>query len=187
MSAPALRTAFMLLLSLIPLTASAQPFQPAWRPAAGLAGGLVGAVGGATLVGWLSYYGARLAGAKDTCGHRCYVPPTVNWGVGGAVVGGVAGVGLGTWAAGRISGGDGAMWATYAGEGVGLGVATVLLLTDAVSNYEPVAFLALSVAGAVVGYELSAHGGAGDPTAGSQRQSRAPAIIVPVWSGFLWF
>jgi hypothetical protein len=175
-------------LAVHPRAVLAEPFRPVWRVGADLGGAAVGAVGGAMVVGGLLYLGAKVAGAKDVCGHECYLSTTDGWGIVGGLLGGVGGVAFGTWGAGRLSGGNGALWATFAGEGAGLAVATLLVVTDVVHD-ELIPFAGLALLGAVVGYELSVHSngtgtgpGAG-PVDQTLQRGRTPTTL-PLWVKF---
>ncbi len=158
--------------------AMAEPFRPFWRPAADLGGGMLGAAGGAVSIGFLSYGAARLAGAEDVCSaHGCIFSATDGWALFGAVAGGIAGTGFGTWGAGRLSGGNGKLWATFAGEAVGLAAAGILVARDRTIGSWPWTLAPLFV-GAVVGYELSARD-EGGATSNQQPSlgGRTPAIL----------
>ena len=163
----------------------AESFRPLWRPAADLGGGMVGAVGGASIVGGLTYEGMRLAGVKDVCGKECLLPPTTRWGILGAFAGGVAGIGFGVWGAGRCTGGHGALWASFAGEGVGLVGTTLLLATKIIDDNNMIWLPVPLLIGAVIGYELSAAGQDHETMANDQRNPGGPRpAIVPLLFGF---
>jgi hypothetical protein len=152
--------------------AALPPEDPVPRVAVEVVGGIAGGVvGGAVGLGVGYLLGAPTVG----CNNECQIT---------ALVGGAAGMALGmpagAWLGGRVMDGQGRFLATAAGSAVGWGGALLgtLLLGD---DNETLALvlLALPVAGASVGYELS-HSAARRAAAAEEEP---PVRVVPV-AGF---
>lgn len=103
-----------------------------------------------------------------------------------AFIGGYAFMGVGVWGTGTLAGGNGGVGYTYLGEGVGvLGAGTVALFLGVASDDTPgwvyaSLFVALPLAGAVFGYELSTeHEPQSGPGSSSTPLTR-PAVFLSV-------
>jgi hypothetical protein len=150
--------------------AAAPPEDPVPRVALEVVGGIAGGVvGGGVGLGAGYLLGAPTVG----CSNECQVTALV-----GGFAGVVLGIPAGAWLGGGLMGGEGRFLATAAGSAVGWGGALLgtLLLGD---DNETLALvlLALPVAGATVGYELS-------HSAQRRAATEEPAVrVVPV-AGF---
>ncbi len=147
--------------------------------------GIAGTLGGGLALGGLGYGGSLLAGADDDCdgnGFMC-LPETVAFAGVGAILGAVGGLGLGVWVGGEVMDANGALWAAYAGEGIGLATAIgVPLLLDEESLLF-FTLLTLPLAGAITGYELSTSRTGSTATASQALRLTSPPPPLVGFSG----
>lgn len=142
-------------LTLMPRSVSAEEAEPSgekperWRAPrslrvlAGVGGGTVAAVG----LGAVGALGGLGLCTQTDVDPECFRAPFL-----GAFVGALAGYPLGVWGMGEALGGDGRLWATMLGAGLGFAAGMPIALSEPQAGVLP---LALTVLGAHIGYEVS--------------------------------